>query len=517
MSISFLEQSLARHWRLLGLGIALLSAVLVAGCGLAPSSANGKNGVNDKKPEVIVTTPILGKVTDYEDFTGRLDALKTVDIRARVSGYVKQAPFKEGDQVREGDLLFEIDPRTYAADLNQAKANLKLAEADSRLQQKNAARARQLIGNKAMAQEDYDTAEATAEKAKATVKSMEAARDRAQLYLDFTRVTAPWNGRISRRLVDPGNLVNADNTILTTMVTEDPLYAYFDVDERTYLNLVEARSQRSEVRNQKSEVGGQKSENASQNSGAGLSLGARRGSPDPAEHLDRRSPFASGDLRSESGAGSGDPRTAPALTSAPVLMRLANETEFSRPGTVNFVDNRVNATTGTVRMRGIFPNPEGSLKPGLFARIRLPIGQPYDALLIPDEALLSDQGKSYVYVVTSEEKVEYRPVKIGQGVQGLRVIKPAEKGKEGKEGLSNGERVIVSGMQRVRRGAQVQATMQAPPKPPESPLSRLLTQLPSIRPGDTETRRPGDRETRSPGDRKSNNGTPKAGSPSAGN
>jgi multidrug efflux pump subunit AcrA (membrane-fusion protein) len=192
-------------------------------------------------------------------------------------------------------------------------------------------------------------------------------------------------------------------------------------------------------------------------------------------------------------------------------MRLATETEFSRPGTVNFVDNRVNATTGTVRMRGIFPNREGSLKPGLFARIRLPIGQPYDALLIPDEALLSDQGKSYVYVVNSEEKVEYRPVKIGQGIQGLRVIKPPpsvsppdaggrKSGGEVKEGLSNGERVIVSGMQRVKRGSEVKATMQAPPKPPESPLSRLLTQLPSIRPGDTESRRPGDRETRRSGD-----------------
>jgi RND family efflux transporter MFP subunit len=190
--------------------------ILAAGCERSQPPAERP------KVEVVVTTPITDKVTDYQDFTGRLDAVKTVDIRARVTGYVTKAPFKEGDDVHEGDLLFEIDPRTYEADHNQAEANLKLAEADSKLQQKNAARAQRMRSDKALSQEEYETTVATAEKSKATVKSMEAARDRAKLYVDFTRVMAPWNGRISRRLVDPGNLVNADQTILTTMVTEDP-------------------------------------------------------------------------------------------------------------------------------------------------------------------------------------------------------------------------------------------------------------------------------------------------------
>jgi multidrug efflux pump subunit AcrA (membrane-fusion protein) len=382
---------------------------------LAASCQRSQPPAERPKVEVVVTTPITDKVTDYQDFTGRLDAVKTVDIRARVTGYVTKARFKEGDDVHEGDLLFEIDPRTYEADHNQAEANLKLAEADSKLQQKNAARAQRMRSDKALSQEEYETTVATAEKSKATVKSMEAARDRAKLYVDFTRVTAPWNGRISRRLVDPGNLVNADQTILTTMVTEDPLYAYFDVDERTYL-----------------------------------------------DHI----------------------------------------------GTVNFIDNRVNATTGTIRMRGVFPNPLKALKPNLFARIRLPTGRPYEAILIPDEAILSDQGRKYVDVVNDQEEVVYRPVTIGQEIRGLRVIK---------EGLAPGEWVIVSGMQRVKPGTKVQKKEQPPPKPPESPLSRLLTQLPNTRQTDKETGRLGDKETRRLGDKETNKAKPKQGSSSAAN
>ena len=328
------KQRFGRGFRGQGLAafsfIALCGAVLLAaGCSQAPSTSNVE------PPQVDVTTPVTGTVTDYEDFTGRLDALKTTDIRARVSGYVIEAPFKEGDEVTEGKVLFEIDPRTYEADLNQAEANLKLAIADSKLQEKNAKRATTLVRSNAMSQEDYETAAATAEKARATVKSVEAARNRAKLYVDYTKVKAPWSGRISRRMVDPGNLVNADNTVLTTMVTENPLYAYFDVNERTYLDLMQSSNTRQ----------------------------------------------STAEMR------------------FPVLMRLANEGEFTRPGTVDFVDNRVNAMTGTVRMRGVFPNDAKVLKPGLFVRIRLPIGTPYQSLLIPDEAVLSDQGRKYVFVV----------------------------------------------------------------------------------------------------------------------
>jgi RND family efflux transporter MFP subunit len=257
--------------------------------------------------------------------------------------------------------------------------------------------------------------------------------------VDYTRVIAPQTGRISRRFVDPGNLVNADSTILTTIMSENPMYAYFDVDERTYLNLVE-------------------SDAPSQNAWmAGLQF--------------------------------------------PVLMRLANEEEFKRSGIIDFIDNRVNVTTGTVRMRGVFDNPKGVLKSGLFVRIRLPIGKPYAALLIPDEALQSDQGRKYVWVVNKDNVVEYRPVKLGQAIHELRVIKAPDKGQEANEGLAKGDRVIVSGMQRVRPGMQVQSTFQEPPKPPDSPLGRLLAGAQARqteKPRENETRRQGDKQKLEP-------------------
>jgi RND family efflux transporter MFP subunit len=305
---------------------------------------------------------------------------------------VLSAPFKEGDLVHEGDLLFQIDPQSYRADLNLAEANLKLANADSNLQLRNSQRSGVLIRNRAIGQEEYDTSVATWEKSKATVEAMMAARDRAKLYLDWTRVTAPLSGRISRRFVDPGNLVVADNTILTTIVSDEQLYAYFDVDERTYLNLV--------------------------------------------------GPAAQGQ------------RSLLSSLEFPVLMSLANEDQFTRTGVVNFIDNRVNANAGTMRMRAVFENSKGALRAGLFVRIRLPLGTPYRALLIPDEALASDQGHRYVYVVNDKNEVVYHPVTLGQEIHGLRVIK---------QGVAEGERVIVSGIQRVRPGVTVQAKMQDPP------------------------------------------------------
>ncbi len=375
-----------------------------------------------KVSEVVVTKPVTDEVTDYKDFTGRMDALKTVDIRPRVSGYITEAPFVEGDIVREGDLLFQIDPRPYQAEVNQAEANLKLAQADVSLQTKRARRGMELVqqGSGAIGPEDYDQLVAALEKARANVGSMKAALDRAKLNLEFTHVKVPplrddlgrpLVGRISRRMVDPGNLVNADQTVLTTLVSVDPMYAYFDVDERTYLELAAITAQGS------------------------------------------NSFFSA--------------------LQFPVLMRLANDEEFNTKGYVNFLDNRLNSTTGTVRMRGVFANPNGVFKSGLFARIRLPIGAPYKTLMIPAEALMSDQGRKYVYVVKKEkdekgeevDKVEYRSVKLGQELQGMCVIK---------EGIKDGERVVVAGMQRVRPSAVVKAELREPPPPPPSPLTKIL-------------------------------------------
>ena len=392
-------------WR--GRGGVLLVLLLISGCEATTPAAQGT-----KKPKVIVTTPITDTVMDSQDFTGRLDAVKTVDIRARVSGYITEIPFKEGDHVKEGDLLFQIDVRPYQADLNQTEANYKLAMADRNLMAKNAERASRMIITKAVSVEEYETSMAALDKSTASVGAAQAARDRAKLYLDYTHVIAPISGRISRRYVDPGNLVNADNTILTTIVTENPMYGYFDVDERTYLTLL--------------------------------------------------GPVTPGQATWSQGL------------KLPVLMALANEKEFERVGTVDFVDNRVIATTGTVRMRGVFANPDDVLKSGMFMRIRLPIGGAFKALIIPDEAVQPDQERKYVWIVNQQNEVEYRSVKLGQAIGDLRVIRPADKGKEGKEGLSEGERVIVSGMQRVRKGVQVEAETQAPPAPPRMALVRML-------------------------------------------
>jgi RND family efflux transporter MFP subunit len=380
---------------------------VLPGCDQGPGTTKG-----DKKAKVVVTNPITGTVLDYQDFTGRLDAFKTVELRARASGYIDVAPFKEGDLVKKGELLFQIDPRPYEADLNQAEANVKQALADRNLQEKNADRARKLAMSNSISREDYDAIMAALEKSAATVGSTEAARDRAKLYLEYTKVIAPVDGRVSRRFVDPGNLVKADDTMLTTIVTESPMYAYFDVDERTYLDVL-------------------------------------------AQVAPGHSAWYEG-------------------LKFPVMMRLANEKEFQKVGVVDFIDNRIAATTGTVRMRGVFDNPQGLLKAGLFVRIRLPIGSAYQSIIIPDEAIQSDQERKYVWVVNTNNEVEYRSVKLGQAIGDLRVIRPAEKGKEGKEGLSEADRIIVSGTQRVRKGSGVDAEFQAPPTAPEVPLVRLL-------------------------------------------
>ena len=378
--------------------VGLILGVIVVGCNTKPPAKE------EKTVEVDVTTPITDDVLDYDDFTGRLDAPQTVEVRPHVSGYIIDAPFTEGDRVNKGDLLFQIDSRPYDADFAQAKANLTLAKAERDLQEANAARARTLMASRGISREDYDVAVAARDKAKASVLGVEATVLRTSVLVEYTKVTARISGRISRRSVDIGNLVKADETLLTTVVSDDKIYAYFDVDERTYLDLT-----------------GEKV--------------------------------------------SGSPNLQAKELKLPVLMRLANEDEFKRKGDVDFVDNRLNGNTGTIRLRGVFANTGGVLKAGLFVRIRLPIGWPYKALLIPDEAIQSDQGKKYVFVIDAEEKAEYRPITQGQAVQGLRVIK---------DGLKPGERVVINGMQRVQRQKLVKATLKDPPKSPGFPLGKLL-------------------------------------------
>jgi RND family efflux transporter MFP subunit len=376
----------------------LTACAAVSGCGTptAPVAAP------PKPPEVVVTLPVVRQVTDYEDFTGRTEAKAAVEVRARVTGYLERVLFKEGTEVKQGDPLFEIDPRPYQAELQRAEATLAQSQARLRRCERDLKRANDLLPQNAISQDDFDQISGDRDEAAAAVKLAEASRDLAQLNLSFTRVTAPITGRISRQLIDPGNLVKADETALTTIVSMDPIYAYFDQDERTLLRV------RRLVR-------------------AGVLKTIQE-------------------------------------SAVPVLLGLVDEEGFPHEGRIDFADNRVDAMTGTLRLRGVFANPQRMLSPGLFVRIRLPIGAPHAAVLVSDQALGTDQGQSFVYVVNSKNEVVHHTVTVGPLEGGLRVIE---------QGLAKDERVIVNGLQRVRPGVKVAPRLLEPPEQALGPNPQL--------------------------------------------
>jgi RND family efflux transporter MFP subunit len=329
-------------------------------------------------------------VTDYANFTGRTAAVDSVEVRARVYGYLDKVNFKEGALVSKGDILTQIDPRPYQAVYDSAMAQIKLNEAQ--LKQAIADYARALEIDKtpgAISKQDLDKYEAAEAAAAAAVATAKANAESARLNLEYSTVVSPISGRVSRYVVTVGNLVQAGDqgggTLLTTIVSVDPMYAYFDVDEHTALRV------RQLVREGKSD-----------------------------------SPRDGG---------------------FPVSLGLANEKGHPHAGTINFVDNQVNPKTGTLRARGVFPNTEQVLLPGLFARVRVPIGRPHKALLVSERALDTDQGQKILYVVNDKNEVVSRPVRLGALHDGRREIA---------DGLMPGEQVIVNGLQQVRPGMTVE-------------------------------------------------------------
>ncbi len=364
----------------------------LAGCARVPSGA-----METVPTPVTVSRPVERDITDYVDFTGRTAAVDSVELRARVWGYLDKVNFKEGALVKKGDVLFEIDPLTYRATLNQAEGNLASAEARVERLDADFARARPLLRRGSISREEYDKVVGDRGEAAASREALKAAVERAKLDLQYTKVTAPISGRISRYVVTAGNLVQAGDqgggTLLTTIVSVDPMYAYFDVDEYTALRV------RRLVREGKSD-----------------------------------SPRDGG---------------------FPVSLGLANEEGHPHRGTINFVDNQVNPRTGTIRVRGVFPNKEQVLLPGLFARVRAPIGRPHKALLVSERAFDTDQGQKVLYVVNEKNEVVSRPVRLGALHEGLREIT---------DGLKPGERVIVNGLQQVRPGVTVE------PRPVDMPV-----------------------------------------------
>lgn len=316
------------------LALLICLSIAFAGCARPPSEAP------PTAISVTVSHPIERDVTDYADFTGRTAVVDSVELRARVWGYLDKVNFKEGAIVQKGDVLFEIDSLTYQAALDQAEGNLASMQARVERLDSDLARARRLVGTAAISKEDFDKVVGDRGEALASREALKASVARAKLDLNYTKVTAPVSGRVSRYVVTVGNLVQAGDqgggTLLTTIVSVDPMYAYFDVDEHTALRVRQL---------------------------------VREGKAD--------SPRDGG---------------------YPVSLGLASEEGHPHQGTINFVDNQVNPKTGTIRLRGVFPNKDQVLLPGLFARVRVPIGRPHNALLVNERALDTDQGQKILYV-----------------------------------------------------------------------------------------------------------------------
>ena len=306
-------------------------------------------------------TPIRKEVVEWDEYTGRTEAVESVDVRPRVSGYIDQISFKDGQLVKPGDVLFVVDPRPYQDVLDQDKANLQSADAQRQLKEANFARAQRLFQNNVTAKEEYDTSVAQRNQAEAEFAQARASVNSAALNVEFTEVKSPIQGRISRQLVTRGNLVQADSTVLTKVVSVDPIYAYFNVDQRTV----------------------QKYHNQIQG----------------------------GQLQ--------DPR----VSAMPVYLQLEGETGFPHEGVIDFVDNTYNASTGTLQIRGRFKNDDASLYPDAFVRIRIAGTPKHDAILITDRAVGTDQGQKFVLLVDDNSVVQVRPVELGPVVDGLRVVR----------------------------------------------------------------------------------------------
>jgi RND family efflux transporter MFP subunit len=371
------------------LSVAAGSFVLAAclGCGTGETPA-----VEQPVPRVTVAEVIAQEVVDSDDYTGQTEASEVVDVRARVYGYLKTIDFKDGDFVQEGQTLFTIEPDEYQAIHDQSQARIGLASANYELAKSKLARDEKLRPTGAISQEEYEESVAAARSAEAAVTSAKADASRTALDLKYTKITAPISGRIDRALVSPGNLLTGgmtSGTQLTTIVSEQPMYVYFDVDERSLLGYMRRRGE---------------------------------------------------DIDSTPGGLRG--------LQIPCYVQLADETDFPHEGTLDFASAQVNASTGTARLRGVFENKDRSLVSGLFVRIRIPVSQPYQALLVPERALATDQNIRFVYVVDEKGEAVRRNVELGAQRDDLRIVK---------SGVSAGERVIVKGLQRVRPGQRVEA------------------------------------------------------------
>tara|TARA_R110001606_G_scaffold395656_2_gene568304 strand:- start:5274 stop:6515 length:1242 start_codon:yes stop_codon:yes gene_type:complete len=336
-------------------------------------------------PQVSVAQVVHERITEWDEFTGRLQAPQTVQLIPRVSGYIEEVHFNEGALVDKGDLLVQIDPKPFATEVARLKAELQSAQSAAVQAEKEYRRAEKLSSQRAISAELLDSRLARKQQTAATVASVEAALERAELDLSYTRITAPISGRVSYAQVTAGNFVSAGQSQITSLVSTEKMYAYFDVDEQSYLKY------------------------------ARLAETGKRA-----------------DTRDS--------------TSNPVYMALANDSNYQHVGRVDFVDNRIDAQTGTIRVRASFPNDDNDLLPGLFARIRLVGSDSYEGILIDEKAVGTDLNNKFVLVVNSNNELEYRAIELGKKVNGLRIVT---------EGLTPKDKIVVNGLQRVRANMKV--------------------------------------------------------------
>nr|WP_275440633.1 MULTISPECIES: efflux RND transporter periplasmic adaptor subunit [unclassified Halomonas] len=342
--------------------------VLLAGC---EAQSDGAAAPSQPPPEVDVVEVVTQPMVLSESFTGRVEAAETVELRARVSGYIQEVAFVEGDLVEQGELLFLIDPRPYQARVSAAQADLAQARSQLAQASSEAERARVLLGRQAISQEVHDQRQSALNNNRAMVAAAEAALQTAELDLAYTRITAPISGRVGRAMVTRGNLANADQSLLTTLVSIDPVHVYFDADEQA------AFASRALLSNEVS------------------------------NHL---------------------------------AIELGGDPQRQYTGTLDFIDNRLNPSTGTLQFRAVLANPDGRIRPGEFARVEMPVARLEQALLIDRKAVLTNQDRRYVYVVNEHNLAEQRQVTTGRQVAERTVII---------DGLQAGDRVIVNGVQKV--------------------------------------------------------------------
>ncbi|UPG95770.1 efflux RND transporter periplasmic adaptor subunit [Luteibacter aegosomatissinici] len=371
-------------------GVTAATLLLLAAC---HPSANGPAA--SAPPDVGIASLVTRPIRAADEFNGRLEAIQSVEIRPRVSGYIDRIAYTEGAEVKAGDLLFVIDPRPYRDALSTAQAQLESARAASRLAQSRFARASKLVETHYISREDFDTSKATLDQSSADVHSAEAAVATASLNLAFTQVRAPVAGRAGRALLTLGNLARVDDSLLTTVVSQDEMYVYFDCDEHSYLRY-----------------------------------------------------------------GSGTDHSATAH------IALADEDGFPRTARVDFLDNRLDPATGTIRARAIVPNPGHTLTPGLFARVRFESGAPVDTRLIDEKAVLTDQDRRYVYVVDGKGQAVRKEITIGRAIAGMRVVTA---------GLDDTDKVIVTGAQKVFYSGMPVHAVPTPPVAPAADATALAT------------------------------------------